>query len=300
MAAVVGNLLGFGAPPPEPEGEIDEQQVAQIQRQQQHAEARLAVMRAQLAMQEAAEALQARRIEHEQQAFYHLCESMIGKQLDKTWKAYATTIIRDYLDRNAVQNPQTRLEIIEACLTRFIHRVHATPTYTIEDVLAIRNYNRDMRGELDQVVWWNPLTWHLKLSISENQQGSSPVTQLYSVPQIMTVACGIGLAAILGKYCISRLLSSPMVSTIIPKIEPQLLPPTPTGTPPVISMNITTEALRNVIGTCANSSGTQLAGRANSMLSELTTPPSVLSTLEHWKNWNVADAFSRAYSHLQR
>lgn len=301
---VLHNMAGNNANEnniPQPIGEApDAEQVAQEERR---ANAALAIQR-RMEAQEAIRVMEAqnhvRRNAMELNAYYTLREQMSGKQLDKTWKAYATNILRDYLDRQAVADPQLRVEIIEQSLIRYLEHIKEAPQYGVEDILAIRECNRNNRGEIDRVRWWNPLTWHLKLSISENFPCSSAALQLYSLPHILTIGCAAVTAGIVAKYYISRLSSTLSHSITTPKIEQQLLQPTITAIERLSSMNTTLDSLRDAIEQSASSFATLSAGHASSTSTELMIPPNVDYTLMHCLRCWWASVLARVFSPSQR
>ena len=113
---------------------------------------------------------------------------MIGKKLDSTWKAYATNSIRDYLERHAIIDNRVRLKIIDQAITRYIEHLPQEHRLTFEDVNNMKQHNGNLQGVIDQTVWCNLFTWHKKISLSENTNGSSLAQNSYSTPEVILAA----------------------------------------------------------------------------------------------------------------
>jgi hypothetical protein len=233
-------------------------------------------------------------------AYYSLREQMIGKKLDSTWMAYASNSVRDYLEKQNVFDPKTRVDVIESAIQRYIAYLHDEKQLTLTDILSIRAHNRNVKGLLDHTVWWNPWTWHRTLSISENESGSSHESTLYSGTQIMmTGFMAVGLT-IGGLYITSRLCSSLRASFTTPKVA---LPPTlPTQIAIHLPSSVTTalETLSSATNISNNLLDIQPSSLDNSTSIELMT------TLKERFINRLLIALKRAvdivaeYSHSQR
>nr|QED21533.1 hypothetical protein 2 [Cushing virus] len=248
---------------------INPEQLEQAQRQAQYEEAQRQILENQAANARLRAEVNARAEALENGAYFHLREMMIGKKLDGTWQSYATGVLRDYLDQSQMFVPEQRVRIIEGAIRRYTEHLHIEQGLRITDILAMKRHNQNLKGEVDNTVWWNPLTWHNKLSLAENTNGSSPEQNLYSGTQLTTIALGAAGLALAGAYCISRLSWTPIVGSIIPRTYPQLSPPTAIATNhPSLAITIPglEEGLTNILkslsdtreSTPANNTSTEL------------------------------------------
>jgi hypothetical protein len=213
-----------------------------------------------------------RERQHEEGAFYTLCERMIGKKMDGTWQAFATNVVSDYLDRNNLMDPQYRFDTITRVISRFLNHIHNEQRLTLNNVLDIQDRNRDIDGVIDQTVWYNPWTWHLKQSIQENINGSWREHRLYSTTQVVAMmSLGAGAIAI-GSYCTFKVLQR--LSSIIttPKVTPPPMPRMQIDIPQLSLMTTSLDRLADCINTSANSGATQLGLPDSNMSTESVTP----------------------------
>ena len=114
---LVNRLIGAGGPQNEQlaqdlicaEGEAA---IAAARRQRLKDDARINRLNAEAAL---------RRREHQEAAYYRLREAMKGKKIDSTWTAYATNIVRDYLDSANVLHPRFRVEEIDGAIDDYVN-----------------------------------------------------------------------------------------------------------------------------------------------------------------------------------
>ena len=194
--SLIQRLLGLNSAP-------DAELAAQLIRAEAAA-ALTAQQRIQLEEQAAVEKVNAeaalRKRELLDNAYYKLREALIGKKLDNTWQAYANNIIRDYLDSIHELTPRVRVEVIEGAIRQYIDSLHTEQHFSVEDILAMRAHNEHTRGEINTVKWWNPMTWHQQVSLSENANGSSRVPTLYSGAQVALLGLGAAAASLLPEF----------------------------------------------------------------------------------------------------
>lgn len=152
---------------------------------------------------------------------------MIGKKLDTTWKAYAANSVKDYLDRNHISNYETRVQIIDACIKEYLKFIREQEVrLTHIDIAAMKAHNDNEAGIVDNVVWWNPTTWHLRSCLnSENANGSSLALPSYSNSQLILMAFG-GAILMGGAIYFTSKVSSALTkcfTTHNPALPPTLL-----------------------------------------------------------------------------
>nr|UDL14006.1 MAG: hypothetical protein [Xiangshan tombus-like virus] len=246
-----------------------------------------------------AEAAQRRR-ELTENAYFKLREAMIGKRLDNTWQAYASNIIRDYLDTNNELNPRNRVEVIEGAIKLYVQHLHSEEHLTVADILAMRSHNEHIRGEINTVRWWNPLTWHQQVQLSENSNGSSRVSMLYSGAQIALVGFGAATAALIGAYYTSRVFSSLTTGTTIPRITSLPSPPSQIDMTQLSSLSTTLSELPAAINTLKSLSDIQTSSPNSSTSTELVIVLSERCINALWRTLNRAVDIVREYSHSQR
>lgn len=195
--------------------------------------------------------------EHEEGSFYTLCERMVGKRMDSTWKSYATNVISDYLDRNTIVHPKMRYDIISRVLVRYLKHIETEERLTLRDVMNIRDRNLDLEGSIDQTVWYNPWTWHLKQSIQGNDNGSWREHKLYSLTQVTAMGLvGVGVIVV-GSYCTFRAWHLLKSSIIIPKAIQQPMLPTQIDIPQLSCLNTNLGRLVDCISTSGVSNAIQ-------------------------------------------
>lgn len=210
-----------------------------------------------------------REREHEEGAFYTLCERMIGKRMDNTWQSFAVNVVSDYLDKNNILEPKQRYDIITRVKSRFLQHIEHEQHLTLTDILNIQDRNRDLAGEFDEVVWYNPLTWHKKVCISENTSGSWREHKLYSISQAMTVGL-LGAGVILGaRYCISKALPLLMPTSITHQATQQLMQPIQIAIPQLDCLSMSLNKLASFTDTLDNSSVIRVGSLDNSTSSAL-------------------------------
>lgn len=175
---------------------------------------------------------------HTQQAFYEVCTHMFGKKIDSETRRFIKAKVLDYLDQNNVKDREIRYNILRDVYNQYLMHIRNKEYLPIEDILAARDHNRNLEGRIDGSRWYNPWTWHLKKSVSENINGSSAEHSLYSLSQ----AAATGLVAVgataLAIYGISKAYS--MLQNIIttPNALPQPTPPLKIDIPQLSCLNI--------------------------------------------------------------
>ncbi|KAJ8666905.1 hypothetical protein QAD02_008567 [Eretmocerus hayati] len=193
-----------------------------------------------------------RRRNHEEQAYYSLLEAMEGKKLDATWRTYATTVVKDYLDKQNIVDPKTRVEIIRDSIRKFIDQLHTEDHMSLIDIIAMRQHNSNIKGSIDQTVWWNPWTWHKKIELSENSNSSSRVPSLYSGTQVAMIGLGVVTVGLAGLYYSSRVYSSLTNIITTPKTTLQQLSPLQIDMPQLNSLNTSLQQWLPAIATSRN------------------------------------------------
>jgi hypothetical protein len=250
-----------------------EQEQADVNAQARAELERARIERDQLVIEEERRAINARRQqqerEHEEGAYYTVCERMIGKTLDKTWQAYLANIVAEYLDRNNVLEPKIRYEIQTRVRIRFLQSIPAEHRLTLNDVMNIQDRNRDLEGTYDEVVWFNPWTWHLKQNIQGNENGSWREQRLYSTSQVVTMGLvGIGGMAA-GSYCIFKACQALGSYITIPRIAHQPMPPMRIDIPQLSSISTSLDKLADYISTSNNLDATPPSSLESNTSTEL-------------------------------
>lgn len=212
----------------------------------------------------------ARRNEHMDLATHSIREAMMGKKLDASWRAYAASTVRDYLDRHEIRNPRDRVQIMEGAIAAYIDTIAQEPAITVAQINTMLQHNDNVAGIVDNRVWYNPFTWHLTSTLSGNANGSSRELNSYTASQVACLALGAATITAAGIYITSKVCSHLTNFFTIPKAAQPLTLPSVTVTLPKSLENMIATSSQNAIDISSALSAIQSHGRDNSTSIELT------------------------------
>lgn len=230
----------------------------------------------------------AERRNHERAIIAKTKMSLIGRKIDHNTKTYVAAQVKDYCDDHGIEDPAEQLRLIELAEPQIMMHVRTSHRYHFEDIVDVQTYNENISGRIDEAVWYNPLTWHLKCSFTGNENGASLSPKYYTLGQGVAVGlAGIAIAGI-GSYFILRAYRSLNLSTITPNVSTQPLLPTTIDIPQLSSLSTTLDKLVDYTDTLRNSSAIQVDLVDKPTLTGLTIQLSGLLTSKLYNGLKLA------------
>lgn len=130
------------------------------------------------------------------------------KSIDGTWQTYGVGVIKDYLERAHILDSGRQIEIIDVVMMRYANYLLNEPHFDVQHYIAFRKHNRDVKGVIDEVVWWSPFTWHRRITLAENEGSSLHELNLYSGSQVMLMGLSAVTITTIATYYTFRALSN--------------------------------------------------------------------------------------------
>nr|QTJ63596.1 hypothetical protein [Hymenopteran tombus-related virus] len=278
----VGNFVGRGlqaagrAISNEHLNQINEQPVPEVNPELAAAEQARAIAQARRDEALAIEELQVvraraaqRQRHHTQQAFHEVCLHMYGKKIDSGHKQFVAAKVMDYLEQNNVEDREVKHNILRDVYAQYLVHMRNEPHLHLDDILAAREHNRDLEGRIDNTRWYNPWTWHLKQTVSENINGSSAEHSLYSVSQVIATGLVVAGATAVAIYGISKAYSAVQNIITTPKVQLPPMQPLRIDIPQLSCLNMKLDELINSTATSVNSLSIQNGSLDRSTSAEL-------------------------------